>query len=142
LVAQTYGVNATGVDVDPDQIALAQAQSQNIDQVHFETADSTALPFEDASFDVVATAKMTHHIPNWQDALTEMLRVLKPGGYLVYNDIALPGWLARIAASVTQRALPPTPLALDAIAAEYGLEAIYRSRVALSYTAIWRKNAS
>ena len=136
-VSQTYGLNATGVDIDPDQISLARIQ--NMAGAYFRTADATDLPFEDATFDVVATAKMTHHIPTWPEAIAEMLRVLKSGGYLVYNDIALPEWLAQAAARITNRSLPPTPYRLDALASAHELTTIYRSRVAVSYTAIWRK---
>ena len=36
----------------------------------------------DAEFDIVATHRATHHIPHWETAVEEMLRVLKPGGSL------------------------------------------------------------
>lgn len=40
------------------------------------------LPFEDASFDVVATHQAIEHIPDPEQAIKEMIRVLKPGGML------------------------------------------------------------
>ncbi|WP_187429675.1 2-methoxy-6-polyprenyl-1,4-benzoquinol methylase, mitochondrial [Roseobacter fucihabitans] len=43
-------------------------------------ADVMSLPYEDQSFDVVMAAHVLEHLPNPQRALTEMVRVLKPGG--------------------------------------------------------------
>ena len=95
-LAQKYHLDVTGIDVDPDQIQLAKAQSQGLDKVHFLTIDGTQLPFEAGQFDIVFTNKVTHHIPNWREALTEMLRVVKPDGYLIYSDLVLPLPLARL----------------------------------------------
>src|SRR4029077_14781759 len=45
--------------------------------IRFLSADATSLPFDDGYFDIVATNKTTHHIPNWKQAVNEMIRVLK-----------------------------------------------------------------
>ena len=42
--------------------------------------DATALPFEDGSFDVVITSEVLEHIQDDRSALSEMVRVLRPGG--------------------------------------------------------------
>src|SRR5207244_12143402 len=47
-------------------------------RVHFQVADSSALPFEDSSFDLAALANM---IPFFD----ELARVLRPGGYAVFG---------------------------------------------------------
>lgn len=49
----------------------------------FEVADATALPYEDASFDAVLIANALHVMPEPEKALSEIDRVLKPGGILV-----------------------------------------------------------
>ena len=46
-------------------------------------ADATNLPFEDSSFDCVYSYGVLHHIPDMKSALTEIHRVLKPGGKLM-----------------------------------------------------------
>ncbi|QBD81313.1 class I SAM-dependent methyltransferase [Ktedonosporobacter rubrisoli] len=46
-------------------------------------ADMTELPFHSQSFDVVIATHVFHLISSWQDALKEILRVLKPGGLLL-----------------------------------------------------------
>jgi SAM-dependent methyltransferase len=45
--------------------------------------DSVRLPFQDGAFDSVLATQMVEHVPDPWEALREMSRVLKPGGYLV-----------------------------------------------------------
>jgi ubiquinone/menaquinone biosynthesis C-methylase UbiE len=94
LVAATFGVRVVGVDIDPQQIALARTAAGARSDVLFMTADATCLPFEDGRFDIVASSKATHHVRQWSSAIVEMRRVLKPHGYLVYEDLKVPSWLA------------------------------------------------
>ncbi|MEP0949522.1 class I SAM-dependent methyltransferase [Leptolyngbya subtilissima DQ-A4] len=47
-------------------------------------ADATALPFEANAFDVVITPHILHLIPDWQTAMDELRRVLKPAGVFIY----------------------------------------------------------
>ncbi len=52
--------------------------------------DATALPFDDATFDVVITSEVLEHIPDDTGALAELTRVLRPGGVLAAT---VPAWL-------------------------------------------------
>jgi ubiquinone/menaquinone biosynthesis C-methylase UbiE len=93
-IAKKLGLDVTGVDVDPDQIQAAKDAAGDLPNVQFLTADATRLPFNDREFAVVTTNKVTHHLPNWEIAVEEMIRVLRPNGYLVYGDLLFPvGWL-------------------------------------------------
>src|SRR5262249_54960875 len=67
----------TGVDLSEGAIALAR---RKFPESEWMVADATKLPFPDASFDVVAFSSVLHHIPDYQPAVTEALRVLRPGG--------------------------------------------------------------
>jgi ubiquinone/menaquinone biosynthesis C-methylase UbiE len=61
------------------------------ERVEVHTADITALPFEDGSFDVVTSALLIHNIPSDKQryrALDEAMRVLRPGGQLPIADIS------------------------------------------------------
>jgi len=74
--------------VDFSDIALAAARKKiaeaGIDkQVTLQVADLTQLPFENASFDFVISWGVIMHIPEMEKALSELARVLKPGGTLV-----------------------------------------------------------
>ena len=51
------------------------------------TADATELQYADGTFDYVFSFIMLHHVVRWEAALTEALRVLKPGGWIVGFDI-------------------------------------------------------
>lgn len=62
-----------------------------LDRVRVETGDARALPFDDASFDVVLSHWVVHNLPTDADrarALDKMLRVLRPGGTMIVADIA------------------------------------------------------
>ncbi len=51
--------------------------------LRFEVADATSLPYENASFDVVILANALHVMPEPEQALREVRRVLKPDGILI-----------------------------------------------------------
>jgi len=53
-------------------------------------ADALALPFADASFDVVTVAFGLRNMANYADAIREMRRVLRPGGHILVLDFSLP----------------------------------------------------
>jgi SAM-dependent methyltransferase len=47
---------------------------------------SGIMPFDDAIFDIIICFSVLHHIPNLSTVLAEMLRVLKPGGYVLLRE--------------------------------------------------------
>ena len=136
-VAQQKDLEVVGVDIDPEQIAVANSRAGS--NVSFLTMDATQLTFDNASFDIVATHMATHHIAAWEGAVAEMIRVLRPGGYLLYVDFALPGWLANTAKAVYPHLGYPSLGSLDAIAARHDLEKIYRVRTLFRVKAIYHK---
>lgn len=71
----------TGLDIS----ATARANYHK----RFVQADARAMPFADATFDAVWTIWVLEHVPNPEQALREMRRVLKPGGLLYLS----PAWL-------------------------------------------------
>ena len=80
--------------MDPAQIELARRAACNRTDVSFVTASATQLPFDTARFDIVATNKTMHHVPDWWLALDEIKRVVAPGGYVVFADLNVPSALA------------------------------------------------
>lgn len=79
------------VALDPSAEMLATvgkaAFSRGLSQIETATGSAEALPFEDGSFDLVCTRYSAHHWTNLELALTDMERVLKPGGGLLLIDI-------------------------------------------------------
>jgi demethylmenaquinone methyltransferase/2-methoxy-6-polyprenyl-1,4-benzoquinol methylase len=54
------------------------------------TADGLALPFADATFDVVTVAFGLRNMASWPGALGEIRRVLRPGGHVLVLDFSVP----------------------------------------------------
>jgi len=88
------GGSVTGVDPGAQQIARARAKAarRHVLQVsiEFQVGVIEQIPFPDQSFDVVFSTLMMHHLPTPLkcQGLTEIARVLKPGGRLVIADFA------------------------------------------------------
>lgn len=74
-----------GFDLMPEQVALARSRAPYATVV---VGDATAIPAPDASFDAVSVFAILHHVPAWRVALTEIARVLKPGGVLVVEELS------------------------------------------------------
>lgn len=66
------------------------ASERGIANLETRQADVAQLPFEDATFDIVASRYSAHHWTDVSAALAEFRRVLKPGGRLVIGDIVAP----------------------------------------------------
>jgi ubiquinone/menaquinone biosynthesis C-methylase UbiE len=127
-LANTLGLLVTGIDVDTEQIEAAASAGAELAGVRLLAADATRLPFADGEFDMVCSNKTIHHIREWQQALTEMTRVLKPEGHLVYSDFVAPAG-HRL----------PTRRALNRFADQHGLQIVQRSGSLLHYTGVFRK---
>jgi len=101
-LARKYHLKVTGTDVDSEMIKLAREDTDDIPQIRFMEMDATKMPFEDNEFDIVLSFGVMHHIRNWQDALNEMSRVLKPGGYFIFGDITYSRLTTRIMKWITR----------------------------------------
>ena len=77
---QSWQVTLT--DLSAGMIAEAQTYLKDIPNFTFAVADAQTLPFDDATFDAVVANHMLYHVPDLPRALSEVRRVLKPGGRL------------------------------------------------------------
>jgi SAM-dependent methyltransferase len=70
------------LDLDPVMVAMARRRltRQTAAGVHLWVADAVRLPYGAARFDAVFGFGFLHHVPDWQTAVGEISRVLKPGG--------------------------------------------------------------
>lgn len=81
-----------GLDVTPEMTAVASglAAQRGLTNVRFETGTVMALPYEDASFDLVTSRYSAHHYADPAAAFREAKRVLKPGGRVLMIDTIAP----------------------------------------------------
>jgi SAM-dependent methyltransferase len=91
-MARQLGLDVTGLDLDPDMIEVARENADDptdgdLRRPTFVLGDAAALPFPDASFDLVVSTLSLHH---WADAtagLSEIGRVLRRGGRALVWDL-------------------------------------------------------
>jgi len=85
LMQAKVGLRGTLTDISPGMVEVATRNGQALGlQVRGEVADAESLPFDDDSFDLVIGHAVLHHIPDVEQALREVLRVLRPGGRFVF----------------------------------------------------------
>ncbi|HEY7125362.1 MAG TPA: methyltransferase domain-containing protein [Ktedonobacterales bacterium] len=89
------GYDYTGVDISEKMLDQLRSKVQRLQQeaasasapplrLQLVTADMSELPFPDASFDVVVAVHVFHLVSAWKQAVDEVLRVLKPGGFFLH----------------------------------------------------------
>lgn len=87
--AQEYGAEVTGIDIAPEMVEAATTRAEAAglgNKVTFRQGDSQALPFPDASFDVVINECAVGIPDDSQRVLEEMVRVVRPGGTVVIHE--------------------------------------------------------
>jgi ubiquinone/menaquinone biosynthesis C-methylase UbiE len=77
----------TAIDIDPRMTQAAATRLSGFPHASAKTADATAMPFADDSFDAVVSCLMLHHIMDWERTIAEVARVLRPGGTFVGYDL-------------------------------------------------------
>ncbi len=109
LAAARRFCNVTGVDYTPAWLEAGRkrAAAEGL-QVRFQEGDAEELPFPDASFDVVLSTLGVMFAPDQEKAVSELLRVCRPGG-----TIGLANWTPESFSGkliqTTSRYLPPPP---------------------------------
>jgi ubiquinone/menaquinone biosynthesis C-methylase UbiE len=73
-----------GLDLMPEQIERARRRELDAE---IRVGDITAIDEPDASFDAVFVFGILHHVPAWRAAMTELARVLTPGGVLLIEEL-------------------------------------------------------
>lgn len=93
-IANQFGCQVIGIDLDPEALEKARqniAEHKLDELVSVQQADTTQLPFEDNSFDIVINEAMLTMLPEEakKQAILEYFRVLKPNGFLLTHDVML-----------------------------------------------------
>jgi demethylmenaquinone methyltransferase/2-methoxy-6-polyprenyl-1,4-benzoquinol methylase len=88
LALQKRIPNAKVVGADFSEEMLAVAKRKGVSETVL--ANAMQLPFGDGSFDLVTISFGLRNLPDWSGALSEMRRVLRPGGHLLVLEFSLP----------------------------------------------------
>lgn len=109
LPAALAGATVTGCDLSPGMIAKANRRAAELQlDVAFDVADAQALPYPDASFDVVTSCYTLNLVADYEAAASELARVCRPGGRLGLVTVLPERGQAEIF-GVLLRYLPPLP---------------------------------
>ncbi|MGB4067182.1 MAG: class I SAM-dependent methyltransferase [Nitrospira sp.] len=128
LMAAKDGMEVTGVDIAGNLVerARARAQAEGL-KVRFQEADAEALPFDDASFDVVVSLIGAMFAPRPELVARELLRVCVPGGTIAMANWTPQGFIGQMFKTVSKFIAPsgmPSPVL-------WGDEATVRERLGL-----------
>ena len=80
LPLRRAGVPMAGIDLSRAMMLRIAAKAGGDAPFPLAQADATRLPFRDHSFGGAVACHVLHLIPAWQQAMAELLRVLRPGG--------------------------------------------------------------
>ncbi len=101
LIFKRFGARKVlALDIDSDMVSKARHRLSKYlpDRLVLTIGDITAIGAEDETFDAVFDFAIIHHVPKWQDAISEIYRVLKPGGRFFFQEVtshALSRWFYR-----------------------------------------------
>lgn len=126
LWAARDGADVTGIDIAPNLVrrAGARARAEGLKARFFE-GDAEALPFEDGSFDVVASLIGAMFAPRPERVAQELLRVCAPGGTIAMGNWTAEGFVGQMFKTFAKFLAPPgmpSPVL-------WGNEAIVRERL-------------
>lgn len=98
IAAATSGLRVEGIDLSEEMIEHARHLAADTAGVSFQVADVADLPYPDDSFDLIVSTLSQHHWADRDRAVSELLRVVKPGGQIWIYDVRFALRRARAAA--------------------------------------------
>jgi SAM-dependent methyltransferase len=110
LPAARRGAEVVATDLTPEllDVGRAAAAAEGL-TLTWETADAEALPYDDASFDVVLSAIGVMFAPHHQVAADELVRVCRPGGTIGVLSWTPEGFIGQLFATMKPYAPAPPP---------------------------------
>ena len=104
------GIPMIGADLSEPMLRRLVANASGSMPFPLVRADATVLPFHDRSFDASVVCHVLHLIPRWRDAVGELVRVVRPGGVLLFNVGAPPTPVGRAIAERFEAEVGQGPL--------------------------------
>ena len=88
LAEVSPGFDITAIDIDPRGIEIAQARYRPMPpNLHFHIGDVYNLSLYDGMMDMVTTSQSLHHFDRLEEALTQILRAMKPRAEFYFMDL-------------------------------------------------------
>lgn len=97
LIFDRFGAKkVTAIDLDEDMLQRAHQRLARYseDKLSLQIGDVTMINSENEAFDAVVNFAAIHHVPDWQKAIAEIFRVLKPGGRFYFQEVTAQ-WIHR-----------------------------------------------
>ena len=88
-LAAKFG-RVVAADISPRMLQVARSRFVSLSNVDWVEADAQRLPFEDSSFNCLTVSYGVRNVPNLEQGMSEMWRVLKPGGTLAILEFGTP----------------------------------------------------
>ena len=90
IIFNRFGAKrVTAIDLDEDMLKRARHRLECFgeDKLRLKVGDVTMIDSENETFDAVVNFAAIHHVPNWQKAIAEIFRVLRPGGRFYFQEV-------------------------------------------------------
>ena len=101
IIFERFGAREVhAFDLDPDMVERARRRLSGYppQRLKLFVSDAAAIGAEDGTYDAVFDFAIIHHVPEWQQAISEVSRVLRPGGRFFFEEVtshALNRWSYR-----------------------------------------------
>ncbi len=89
MAMASAGLDVVSIDINEEDSELAgflASERSLADRITFRILDASSLPYESGSFKTVAMMEVLHHLEKAESVLSEMARVLSPGGKMIIAD--------------------------------------------------------
>jgi len=96
LLDQWRAKKVYAIDLDDEMLQKARKRLKGYrkDRLELQVGDVTQLQAKNHCYDAVVNFAAIHHVPDWQAALKEIARVLKPGGLFIFQEVTAQ-WILR-----------------------------------------------
>jgi SAM-dependent methyltransferase len=126
LPAAKAGADVTGVDIAPNLVEQARENAQRLGiKAQFDEGDAEALPYGDASFDLVVTMFGAMFAPRPELVAAELKRVCRRGGLIVMANWTPAGFIGQMFKTMSSHVTPPSTMPSPLI---WGVEENVRER--------------
>ncbi|CEA00184.1 Demethylmenaquinone methyltransferase [Jeotgalicoccus saudimassiliensis] len=89
-LAKNAGADITGLDFSENMLKVAREKTADIENITLVQGDATELPYDNNAFDIITIGFGLRNLPDYEKAVKEFYRVLKPGGQLVILETSNP----------------------------------------------------